>query len=544
MLTRITGGRIVDPHNAHDAVSDIFFQDDRIVAPPKSSDAERCLDARGCIVMSGAIDMHTHIGGGKATLARLLLGDIMPRERAADSEFLPAAMTAGKRYLDMGYSCCFEPAMLPCNARAAHAELAAVSGIDTGAYCLLGNDDVLLSMIADRLPQQMINDYVAWIVSATQAIAVKVVNPGGISAFKFNQRSLNVDEPHPTYGVTPCEVIGTLSRAVYEIGLAHPLHVHCSNLGVPGNIRSTIATINAAHGYPIHLAHAQFHCYGDSGPYGMSSAAQELARALEKHPNVTLDVGQVMFGQTVTISADTAHQYRNRRHARPRKSILLDVECEAGCGVVPFRYRRKHFVHSLQWAIGLELFLMVGDPRRVFLTTDHPNGAPFTTYPHVLRLLGDRSFRETALNEIDSEAAASSSLSGMSREYGLNEIAVMTRAAPATLLGLSDRGNLSPGSVADIVVYQSDQNLERMFAQPRYVIRRGVLIRGETSVESPPIEPLTLTADLNCRQPDGIAERFESMSAMSVRNLQISDDELHGVIGSQRVRNVGRERVR
>lgn len=62
-----------------------------------------------------------------------------------------------------------------------------------------------------------------------------------------------------------------------------------------------------------------------------------------------------MFGQTVTISADTMHQFPNHRYAKPKKSALVDIECEAGCGVVPFRYRRKQFVHSLQWAIGLEL---------------------------------------------------------------------------------------------------------------------------------------------------------------------------------------------
>ncbi len=552
MLTRIRGGRVIDPAREIDHVADVFLRGGRIVDGDASSfDALAPtvdIDARHCIVMAGGIDLHTHIGGGKVTLARLLLGDQFPADVPQRSEFLPAAAIAGHRYLDMGYTTCFEPAMIACNARAAHAEMADVAGVDTGGYCLLGNDELLLRMIADHTTQSVINDYVAWMVTATQAIAVKVVNPGGISAFKFGTRKLDVDSPHPHHGVTPAEVIRVLCRAVHEIGLAHPLHVHCSNLGVPGNIASTLATIRAADGLPIHLTHAQFHCYGDEGPYGMSSAAAQLAEAMSRHPNVTIDVGQVMFGQTVTISADTMHQFRNRSYARPRKSALVDIECEAGCGVVPFRYRRRQFVHSLQWAIGLELFLMIDDPSRVFLTTDHPNGGPFTTYPHLIRLLGDHSFRETALAEIHPEAAASSQLRGLHREYDLGQLATMTRSAPAAILGLSDRGTLAPGAVADVVIYEQHEDLERMFASPRYVFRQGRLVRSQSG--QPPVteiiqvEPITHAADVayDRRSVERFSSRYDASSTMAMRRLMISDDEMQGEIGSRVVRHPGGSR--
>ena len=101
-----------------------------------------------------------------------------------------------------------------------------------------------------------------------------------------------------------------------------------------------------------------------------------------------------MFGQTVTASGDTMSQVRNARFASPKKWVAMDIECEAGCGVLPFRYRDQNLVNALQWCVGLELFLLIEDPWRVFLTTDHPNGAPFTTYPHLIRLLMDKSFRQ------------------------------------------------------------------------------------------------------------------------------------------------------
>src|SRR6056297_1294717 len=164
MLTCIQGGRLVDPAHKIDAVGDLWIEGDRIVpGPPAAVAADRVLDAAGCVVMAGGIDLHTHIGGGKVTLARLLLQDQLgvPRQ---DCEFLPAASVTGQRYLEMGYTTCFEPAVIPCNARAAHAEMADVHGIDTGGYCLLGNDEVLIRMIADGVDQAVVNQYVAWMV--------------------------------------------------------------------------------------------------------------------------------------------------------------------------------------------------------------------------------------------------------------------------------------------------------------------------------------------------------------------------------------------
>ena len=538
MQIAIKGGRVIDPGRNVDATEDLFIESGKIVASLSDPAKAKNIDAAGCVVMAGGIDLHTHIGGGKVSLARMLLSDEL--QAAQDNSFLPTASQTAARYLDMGYTTCFEPAVIPCNARSAHAEMADVAGIDTGGYCLLGNDDVLLSLMADKVPQAMINDYVAWMVEATQCIAVKVVNPGGISAFKFGERSFDVDSMHPRYGVTPAQVIETLCQAVHDIGLAHPLHVHCSNLGVPGNIESTLATIRAAGGLPIHLTHAQFHSYGkdkDENESSMVSAAAQLARALATHPNATIDVGQIMFGQTVTISADAMHQHDNFRFADPRKSILVDVECEAGCGVVPFRYRRKQFVHSLQWAIGLELFLMIDDPSRVFLTTDHPNGAPFTTYPHLIRLLCDRSFRETALSEIHADAKSTSDLSGMDREYTLSDIATMTRSAPAKILGLTDRGHLSPGAIADVVVYRQSENLEQMFARPEIVIRRGVFVRGQDAVPTSDLESWTLTANVNYETSSisKLAERYQRNSTFAMHRLQIDDEEMSSVIGTRPV---------
>jgi len=490
-LIRIKGGKIYDPaHGVDGEIRDVYVQDGRIVAAP-APDAPAAIeyDCSGMAIMAGAIDLHTHIGGGKVNIARAMLPEDhrytrrarTALSRSGSGHAAPSTFAAGYRYAEMGYTACFEPAMLPSNARQAHMEMGDTPIVDKGAYALLGNDDFLLRLLAGKADPAIVRDYVAWTLRATQALGIKVVNPGGISAFKFNARKLDVDETAPYYGVTPRSILAALTQALHELGVPHPLHVHASNLGVPGNVDSTLATMDAAEGRPIHLTHIQFHSYGTEGDRKFSSGAARIAEAINARRNVTADVGQVLFGQTVTASGDSMAQYRNSRHAHPNKWVCMDIECDAGCGVVPFRYRDQNFVNALQWAIGLEIFLLVDDPWRVFLTTDHPNGAPFTGYPHLVRLLMDRTFRDERLAQIHPDAAAASTLGSIRREYSLYEIAIMTRAAPARILGLRDRGHLAPGAAADIVVYSDRPDREAMFARPEYVFKDGRLVaqRGQ-----------------------------------------------------------------
>ena len=495
MITRLAGGRVFDPANGlKGEVRDLYVDDGRMVAPPAGGRADRSYDLGGHVVMPGAIDIHSHVAGGKVNLARLLMTEDHreavaargPLLRSGSGHATPSSFVTGYRYAAMGYTAAFEPAMVPSNARSTHLEMADLPIVDKGCYVMLGNDEFLLRLLATGAEQETINDYVAWMMRATGALGVKTVNPGGISAFKFNGRGLDIDAEGPHHRIAPRRILQALTRAVRELGVPHPLHVHCNNLGIPGNIDTTLASIAAAEGFPIHLTHVQFHSYGTEGDRKFSSAAARLAEAVNRNPNVTIDVGQVMFGQTVTASGDTMAQYRNRAFASPDKWIIMDIECDGGCGLVPFRYRDKNFVNALQWAIGLELFLLIEDPWRIFLTTDHPNGAPFTAYPTLIRLLMDRDFRNASLKAIHPAAQQATILGSIAREYTLDEIATMTRAAPARILGLGDRGQLAPGAAADITVYEDDPNRERMFATPAYVFKDGAEVARAGAVVAAP----------------------------------------------------------
>lgn len=542
MWTRLRGGKVYDPSaGSGGVVRDLWICNGVIAEPPQGVTADHELNVENCIVMAGAIDMHTHIGGGKVNLARMLLPELQhsrlaPAERWEERPKLgpvPSTYATGCRYAELGYTACFEPAILPVNARQSHLEMADTPFLDTGGYAMLGNEDFLLQCIADKRPQAEINDLVAWTLQSTQCLGIKVVNAAGINAFKFNQRSLNVHEANQRYGVTPAQVLSTLCKSLDELGVPHPLHVHASNLGMPGNIESTLATIEATAPHRVHLTHVQFHAYGADGVHGMSSAAARIAEVVNANPRLSIDIGQVVFGQTVTISGDTMFQFRQSGVAKPHKPCIVDIELEGGCGVVPFRYEQKQFVNALQWTIGLEILLLVKDPWRVFLTTDHPNGGSFTSYPHLIRLLMDRSYRERMLSELHPDAVASSQLKGIQREYSLEEIAILTRAAPARILGLKNLGHLGSGAQADITIYRPNENLEAMFACPHMVLKRGkVIVRDGVIVDFTAGATHSVRPQWERAGVERLRDYVEQHHTLAMEQFMISDEELELRIGS------------
>ena len=93
------------------------------------------------------------------------------------------------------------------------------------------------------------------------------------------------------------------------------------------------------------------------------SRAPELLDYLADHKELTADVGQVMFGDAMTMTAD-GHVSAVLRDLDGGKWVNHDTEVETGCGIVPFTYKSGNYVHALQWAIGLELFLLGSDPGR------------------------------------------------------------------------------------------------------------------------------------------------------------------------------------
>ena len=537
MITKLQNARIYDPINRiNGKIKDLYIKNGHIIDKPKHGERiSRTINLKNKIIMAGGIDIHSHIAGGKVNLARLLLPEEHRKYLYSSSEKLRScsglgtcsSFHIGYKYVKLGYTAVFEPAVLPSNARSAIIEMSDIPFIDKGTYTVLSNDDFLLKLLQKKTNQKKINDYVAWILHSTKGLGIKIVNPGGINAFKFNQRALDLDEKNKKYGITPRSILKVLTKSLIDLKAPHPIHVHGCNLGVPGNVNTTIKQISAVEGKPMHLTHIQYHSYDNKGDKKFSSGANLLAENINKNKNITCDVGQIMFGQTVTASADTMSQYRNHHFAHPKKWICADIECDAGCGIVPFEYRDKNFVNALQWAIGLELFLLIKDPWRIYLTTDHPNGAAFTAYPRLIKLLMDKSYRDNEFEKINKEAQKSSVLKNLKREYSLYDIAILTRAGPAKVLGLNNIGHLGLGAKANITVYNDKKDKEEMFEKPFMVIKDGEIIVKNGNIQKVFNGKFyTAETDYDKGIEKEIKSYFEKYMGRRMENFKIQNQEL------------------
>ncbi len=539
MLFKISGGTVYDPANGIDGqVRDVWIEDGRIVAPPTDPSVRpgRTLDAAGLVVMPGGIDMHCHIAGPKVNMARKMRPEEKRRsepvrrtERTHSGTMgsVPSTFAAGYKYAGLGYTTAFDAAVPPLAARHAHEEFEDTPCLDKGFYVLMGNNHYVMRAIEQNDPERL-KAFVAWLLSATKGYAPKLVNPGGVEVWKTMQAGNvhSLDDQVGSFDVTPRQIIQGIAQAANDLKLPHPIHIHSNMLGMPGNWSTTLETMRALEGRRGHLTHIQFHSYGggEGDENTFNSKVQPLAEYVNEHPNLTVDVGQVLFGQTTSMTGDGPVGYY-LSNIYKSKWFSGDTEMESGCGIAPIEYRNKSLVHALQWAIGLEWYLMVDDPWRVVMSTDHPNGGSFLAYPQIVRLLMDRTYRQDVLKTAHPAVRERSQLADLDRQYTLNEICIITRAAPARILGLKHKGHLGPGADADVTIYTPDDNQETMFQLPRYVIKAGQVIVEQGEIREPTFgKTLHVAPDYDPGIETDIADWFEKYYSVRFRNYPVSDD--------------------
>ena len=542
-LLVIRNGTVYDPTNGVDGqVRDIWIEGGKVVAAPVDphAKADRTLDASGLVIMPGGVDMHCHIAGPKVNAARKMLPEERRRARmlhrteiarSGTTGSCPSTFATGYLYAGLGYTTAFDAAIPPLVARHAHEEFEDTPLLDKGFFVLAGNNQFVMQQLKNGQPE-LVKAYLGWLLNATKGYAIKAVNPGGVEVWK--SRGLGnvsgLDDTVDHFDVTPRQIVRGLAAAVDELRLPHALHLHCNNLGMPGNWSTTLETMRALEGHRGHLTHIQYHSYAgdpdDQATFG--SRVPELADYVNSHSNLTVDVGQVMFGQTCSMTGDgPLGHYLHRVLGGAWFSCDLEQEC--GCGIAPIKYRRKSLVHALQWAIGLEWYLLIDDPWRVAMSTDHPNGASFLAYPQIIALLMDRTRRAEVLATLPEAVRTRCVLPDLTREYTLNEIAIITRAAPAKMLGLTHKGHLGPGADADVTIYTPNSDIERMFELPRCVLKAGAIIidqgevrssaNGATQHVSPEFDDAAIPI---------IREWFEAHYTVQFRNYPMQDEELLG----------------
>jgi formylmethanofuran dehydrogenase subunit A len=428
----------------------------------------------------------------------------------------------------MGWTTVNEAAVPILSAKHTHEELHDTPLVDKTCCVLMANNEILLDLLeAGELERA--RHVVAWQIWAAKAYGVKAVNPGGVAAWKWGKNASTLSDPIEGYNkVTAAKIIASLARIVDELRLPHALHLHCNNLGAPGNVTTTLETMKVLEGNRAHLAHLQYHAYGGDDWHTIRSESVAVADYFNAHPNLTTDAGAILFGNTVTITADGPWQHLLYK-LTGRKWGNLDVENETGCGVVPYVYRGNNLVNAVQWAVGLELLLLIKDPWRVFLTTDHPNGAAFWRYPEIIRLLMDLDFRREQLKKLLPKALKRTVLPELDRQYTLSEIAIITSAGPARALGLPQKGHLGSGADADVAIYNQNGDAASMFAYPRYVIKGGEIVLEEGEIRKV-VEGrgFVVHPTYDEKVEDYLRPLFQQYYTMSFDNYPVEMERIHG----------------
>jgi formylmethanofuran dehydrogenase subunit A len=495
----IKNGTVYDPaNNVNGEKMDIHIKDGKIVE--KAGRGAKKIDCQKKIVMPGGVEIHSHIAGGKVNSGRLLRPEdhkklVMPKTkltRAGSGFSTPSTFMTGYLYSKLGYTMAMTPAMPPLMARHTHEELRDIPMLDKGSYPLTDGNWFIMRYLHDGDIEKAAA-YAAWLLRSTKGFALKITNPGGTEAWGWGKNCKSLDDPVPYFDITPREIIKGLAEVNEMLGLPHSIHLHANNLGRLGNYETTVDTFKVPNGtkknkdrQTLHMTHVQFHSYGGDNWKNFESEAETVAKAVNKSDNAIIDTGNVTLDNTTTMTADGPMEYylQSLTHF---KWMNRDIELETAPGITPFIYSRKMSTAAIQWAIGLELGLLIKDPWKVLMTTDHPNGGPFTRYPRIISWLMSRPARDEMLEKVNAAAGKRSSLASIDREYDFNEIATVTRAGQARSLGLSEtKGHLGTGAHGDVAVYDIDpesidpsrdfKGIEKAFSAAAYTIKDGEIL--------------------------------------------------------------------
>lgn len=494
----IKNGIVVDPKNKINCEKmDIFVKDGKIVSEGEvKKDECKVIDASNKLVVAGGIDMHAHIAGSKINTGRTMRPEemrvvrtIAGKFRATVGRVLLTAPAIGYEYAKMGYTTAFEAAQPPVGALHTHEELDSIPMIDKGALPVFGNWHLVFKCIEEKNLEKL-KALIAWAMERSKGFGVKVVNPGGVEAWMYGGNVKSLDDQVPGFNVTPREIITWLIRANEELNLPHSVHLHCNNLGVPGNYQTTIESIKLAKGFKndkrqvLHVTHVQFNAYAGSSWRDVASGAAEIAKVVNSMDNVTIDMGQPIFGHATAMTGDAPFQFTLHKLIGARWSNK-DTEVETGAGIVPIMYLPNNPVHTIQWAIGLELGLLI-DSDKVVLSTDYPNGGPFTEYPYIMAMLMSKKMRDEEIKRVHQYVQKASSLASIEIEKTLYEVIHMTRSLPARVLGLENKGHLNIGADADIAIYNINpletdfsrefEKVYKAFKVAEYTIKGGEII--------------------------------------------------------------------
>ncbi len=228
--------------------------------------------------------------------------------------------TTGYRYAGLGYTTVFDAARGAAHGAHAHGELDDTPIVDAGLFVLMGNDDYLLRLIRGRERTQA-RDYAAWLLGAA----------GGLRRQSGQPRRRGVVEARRTATAWAStrqwrSVARDAARDSRNASSVPATAWACPHAGAtstattwewPATSPRRSASLRAVAGRRAHFTHLQFHAYDAAADGTRRSGARSWSRYLNAHPEISGDVGQVMFGAATTLTADSRGRVSALQEQRP-----------------------------------------------------------------------------------------------------------------------------------------------------------------------------------------------------------------------------------
>ncbi|MHA2061562.1 MAG: formylmethanofuran dehydrogenase subunit A [Candidatus Sifarchaeia archaeon] len=533
----IKNGYVYDPINNIDGETlDISIKDGKIV-DKASADAE-VIDASNMIVMPGAIDIHAHVSSQSINFGRMFT--------KSPSHSLQTTSQIGQEYVKQGYTLFIEAAVAAHLARHTHLEFQDIPFIDKAFLVLVGSD----SHVMDFLKKDKIEEcaaYLSWLLKSIKGYGLKLANPGGSEMWAWGKDTDSLQKQILGYDLNPLDIVTGLVKVNELLNLPHSVHIHPNQAGRPGNITTTIQTLESiqdiekssqvSRNQLIHLAHAQLHSYGGEDWENFESRSQTIVDYLNTNEQIELDIGQITFHASTAVFPDGAYAHYLAKMA-DTQWISQNIELQGSFGSVNLRFAPEQYIDGIKWTIGLEIALKTINPWQVQLSTDHPNMGLLIDYPKVISWLASKPARDEILVMLHTDVQNDAILPYIEREYTLFEIAIITRASQAKSLGIDkQRGHLGIGALADLAVYDFDPEandpskeyklLEKAFSHAEYVIKSGNPIVKKKLINPNLFTGSTLwveskvNEDLVKKTLENLETKLERYSSINTTNLYV-----------------------
>ena len=499
----IKNGLVFDPLNQIEGeIKDILIESGKIVEKFTNENDIKEIDASGKTVISGAIDIHTHVASQQVNWARLLGAN----NKHFKEEWQGLTLDKiAKDYISMGYTFILEANVFPSLAKQTIFNFTHLPVLDKAMLLNISNLWPLeLEFQRGKIKEMAI--FLSDLLTKTYGFGVKVYNPFENVAWNLRELRDDISKQGRLYNFSSLDVYENIVKCVETLGLPHSTHAHIEGYEKEIGNRNLITllekigslNLKSPHESKLDTNREQIFHIAHANAYSNDGKNENLISLLNKNQNFDVDVAFVGFNPiNPLITSDRrliSTLLTENILENPYKLISSAVEFEGDSFVSLRRFDKNDFNHCVLWGNAVDLALNINNKFQVSLSLNFPNYANITDIPEIAAWLISKQAREDFMKGLNSEFLKNHPLCSNEKSLTFPEFVTITRASPAKSLGLSAiKGNLGIGADADINILDINieaedvsrrvEPLKNALENVEYVIKAGNIVKKQNNID-------------------------------------------------------------